>query len=291
MSCTTCLLIATMIVGTTAVNERNAALMTRGLDDESADEVSLLSVKLHDVKRHNEATAASSSPDAAGTRGHTSISEKHLQFLSHAEKAAFLMEANDQISRGVWTIGSLLGTAETSKFEDSVGNRKFVAAAQVHTKIGPLQVHPYDLAVYMDPSSPLWGKANTVDDLKKNSHLATIVFKTTQVVPSFIPLTAIKTVVRDMVMPYCQLEGTPPESLDALMALQFSGKHQGRPPLGSITTVQLDEQGGKVDIAGEAAGRFNSPSLTRAAISMCVAKDSPVPGLSDAMLSRLARGP
>lgn len=247
----------------------------------SIDETSLLQTK-------KAGTPSTESVAPSGQRGHSAAAQNHLRELSKSETAEFLMEANDMIAQGKW--GLSMPKVTTSTFDSKVGDRSFVAAAQLNTKIGPLAVHPFDLAFYIEKSSPLWGKQNTIEDLKNNAHTATVLFKTTQVLPTFIPLTTVKTVVKDMVMPYVKAEGLAGEHADALMALQFSGSYKGKPPLGSVTTVTLDAAGAAVNIAGESVGRLDNPAMSRAAVGMCVSKDSPVPGFSDSILARLAQG-
>eukprot|EP00747_Dinoflagellata_sp_TGD_P127051 gnl/TRDRNA2_/TRDRNA2_174354_c0_seq6.p1 gnl/TRDRNA2_/TRDRNA2_174354_c0~~gnl/TRDRNA2_/TRDRNA2_174354_c0_seq6.p1 ORF type:complete len:301 (-),score=41.52 gnl/TRDRNA2_/TRDRNA2_174354_c0_seq6:122-1024(-) len=260
------------------------------------DEMSLLSIH-HEMKSRVKANTDSKPVDGVQEdAGQASDGMDFLGDLSKTERAQFLMAANEYANRtGSWVLSTndnvtKWDASKAMTFDTRIGDRSFTGASEMHTKIGPLHVHPFNLAVYFDDKSHLWGKKNTISDLKKNPHTATIVFKTTQVLPTWMPLMAIKAFMRSLVMPFVKEEHATDADVNALLDLQFGGRYAGRPPLGTITVVRMDQDGLDVNIAGQHAGRHNSTKITRAAVDMCVDSTSPVPGLSDKILKSLASG-
>eukprot|EP00747_Dinoflagellata_sp_TGD_P127046 gnl/TRDRNA2_/TRDRNA2_174354_c0_seq1.p1 gnl/TRDRNA2_/TRDRNA2_174354_c0~~gnl/TRDRNA2_/TRDRNA2_174354_c0_seq1.p1 ORF type:complete len:304 (-),score=48.12 gnl/TRDRNA2_/TRDRNA2_174354_c0_seq1:122-1033(-) len=283
------------LIGAARSEDDCAQRLGRAADDET----SLLSIH-HEMKSRIKANADSKLADVQEAEGRASDGMNLLRDLSETEQAQFLMAANEYATqKGSWSFETSENeTAPDNKFDASkamtfdtrIGDRSFTGASEMHTKIGPLHVHPFNLAVYFDDKSHLWGKKNTISDLKKNPHTATIVFKTTQVLPTWMPLMAIKAFMRSLVMPFVKEEHATDADVNALLDLQFGGRYAGRPPLGTITVVRMDQDGLDVNIAGQHAGRHNSTKITRAAVDMCVDSTSPVPGLSDKILKSLASG-
>eukprot|EP00747_Dinoflagellata_sp_TGD_P039477 gnl/TRDRNA2_/TRDRNA2_140290_c1_seq1.p1 gnl/TRDRNA2_/TRDRNA2_140290_c1~~gnl/TRDRNA2_/TRDRNA2_140290_c1_seq1.p1 ORF type:complete len:611 (-),score=81.18 gnl/TRDRNA2_/TRDRNA2_140290_c1_seq1:109-1707(-) len=171
----------------------------------------------------------------------------------------------------------------------SLGHRFLVASLQKRVDIGSREIHPYDVALYLDGSSPLWGRRNRIEDLINHApEHTTIQYKSTSDPPAeTIPLEEMKRLAKERILPRVLAVGGSEVDAESFVALQFD--RGGSVPRGTISTFDFDRDGVSVSIGGSQMGRVNSPALARALVPMYLDVESHFPDLRDTYARNLER--
>eukprot|EP00747_Dinoflagellata_sp_TGD_P165871 gnl/TRDRNA2_/TRDRNA2_187832_c0_seq1.p1 gnl/TRDRNA2_/TRDRNA2_187832_c0~~gnl/TRDRNA2_/TRDRNA2_187832_c0_seq1.p1 ORF type:complete len:277 (-),score=48.71 gnl/TRDRNA2_/TRDRNA2_187832_c0_seq1:186-1016(-) len=173
---------------------------------------------------------------------------------------------------------------EKEDFPPMLGQRAFVGSGPQSDRLLWTVIHPWDVAVYLDVTSPLWGKTNSFEDIiaELSSH-GTLYLRQRMEIPPLLPVTLLRAEMKRRIS-----ESVEPGVAERLVDMMTWGKSSM--PKGTVTVYELDESGMSVSINGERRGRIDHSKLNKEAARMYASPISSVRGLGQAIIERLKNG-
>eukprot|EP00747_Dinoflagellata_sp_TGD_P206443 gnl/TRDRNA2_/TRDRNA2_80153_c0_seq1.p1 gnl/TRDRNA2_/TRDRNA2_80153_c0~~gnl/TRDRNA2_/TRDRNA2_80153_c0_seq1.p1 ORF type:complete len:327 (+),score=49.52 gnl/TRDRNA2_/TRDRNA2_80153_c0_seq1:50-1030(+) len=182
----------------------------------------------------------------------------------------------------------------TPGFPAKIRNLALVAIAQKKISMLGLQMHPYDVGLYVDVESPLWGKKNLTVDGLLNTMQGHAMLRYRCLTPSYRGLFQgqVQSLYRQSLMDFLK-DSANMTNHGSPTAIAEYAEWEVKTCLtaGSIHTVYLDEDGVRTEIDGVSTGAItNASHLSRAILNM-YQKEDVIPGFVSGCVDHLRQWP
>eukprot|EP00747_Dinoflagellata_sp_TGD_P165110 gnl/TRDRNA2_/TRDRNA2_185965_c0_seq1.p1 gnl/TRDRNA2_/TRDRNA2_185965_c0~~gnl/TRDRNA2_/TRDRNA2_185965_c0_seq1.p1 ORF type:complete len:312 (+),score=55.88 gnl/TRDRNA2_/TRDRNA2_185965_c0_seq1:61-996(+) len=220
--------------------------------------------------------------------------DEDFELLQSNEGATRSNETDDDTWPVIKPFPSRTGR-DVEPFPPYFHKRPIVANHSLTFKLpGEIVFHPFDLALYLEKNSTLWGRApnpgakdvimnfalSNSEEIVQHVPSATIVLKTVQEFPKLLPARMITGYLREAMLPFLSDVPTANEAgLDKFLNLVVTGKEASR---NTLMAFSFGDNGLQVDVSGQ---RFNfdnpdfvamAKDIFSKAIEVVMGEDSPV---------------
>eukprot|EP00747_Dinoflagellata_sp_TGD_P185659 gnl/TRDRNA2_/TRDRNA2_42301_c0_seq1.p1 gnl/TRDRNA2_/TRDRNA2_42301_c0~~gnl/TRDRNA2_/TRDRNA2_42301_c0_seq1.p1 ORF type:complete len:289 (+),score=26.90 gnl/TRDRNA2_/TRDRNA2_42301_c0_seq1:59-925(+) len=266
----------------------------------AVDEISLLSLKRLAPQQKLQNSTQGAGPilekhsicGSKGCTGHSVQSlfpgafEKVLPFLIQPPVLPVTLSASNQSSGQELPFFS--SAPAFVELESRRGSRTLLNSEQCEMSILGLTYHPFDVALYLDGSSPLWRRQNSVQDVVNNLEGAEFVIRTVQELPRVIPMRIITGTISLLMGDYVQnFPGCTKADLNQLLEYFAEAGH----------SYVNDEMGFVIDKEGvqvhskQFVKRMQSSAMARMLVYLLLDPAGPLIGSSEKILERLKTSP